>query len=89
MTETEVQEGILKVRNAAESTLWLKRTIEDIETQESSYVLSRYIGKKEKLQDVHVQTKQCFPYTYRFFFILFSARTMLQYCYNAVMTQST
>lgn len=52
MTEAEVQEGILKIPDAAKKTLWLKRTIEGIEDQDTSYALSRYIGKGRQLAEV-------------------------------------
>lgn len=45
VTETEVQEGILRVPNADQTTLWLKRNIENIEQQSSNYALSRFMGK--------------------------------------------
>lgn len=44
VTETEVSKGIVEASDSSNTCLWLKRTIEDIENKESSYVLSRYIG---------------------------------------------
>lgn len=43
VTETETEEG-LKPKEAEKHVLWLNRNIEDIEKQESSYTLSRFIG---------------------------------------------
>ena len=45
VTETEVVDGILKIKDPEKHCLWLKRNIKDIEKQESNFLLSRYIGK--------------------------------------------
>ena len=45
VTETEVEGGILKCKNPEKHCLWLKRNIQDIEKQDSNFLLSRYIGK--------------------------------------------
>ena len=44
VTENEVHEGLLKHEGAEERSIWLKRNIDDIEKQESSVILSKYIG---------------------------------------------
>ncbi|XP_060597775.1 NACHT domain- and WD repeat-containing protein 1-like [Ruditapes philippinarum] len=52
VTEKETEEG-LKPNMAKDHFLWLNRNIKDIEKQESSYALSRYIeciGPEEKVQ---------------------------------------
>jgi len=54
VTETEVQEGILKVGDVTDTTVWLRRTIEDIDQQENSYALSRYMGTSIFLQ-IHLR----------------------------------
>ncbi|XP_060587443.1 NACHT domain- and WD repeat-containing protein 1-like isoform X3 [Ruditapes philippinarum] len=43
VTETEVYGGIINADDINNTCIWLKRTIEDIETKDSSYILSRYI----------------------------------------------
>ena len=45
MTETEVREGLVDIKDQDKHCLWLKRDIDDIENQGASYQLSRYIGK--------------------------------------------
>ncbi|KAH3832819.1 hypothetical protein DPMN_106116 [Dreissena polymorpha] len=43
VTEAEVEEGLLKAEDSiARQAIWLRRNIEDIDRQESSYALSRY-----------------------------------------------
>ncbi len=44
VTEREILYGILKVPETSGKTLWFKRNIKDIEQQEKSKLLSRYIG---------------------------------------------
>ncbi|XP_052260576.1 uncharacterized protein LOC127864730 [Dreissena polymorpha] len=57
MTETEVEEGLLKAEDSiARQAIWLRRNIEDIGRQESSYELSSYDkcrGAKEKVDNAH------------------------------------
>ncbi|KAL4232336.1 hypothetical protein ACF0H5_009907 [Mactra antiquata] len=61
VTETEVQEGVLKVNNINDNKcIWLKRNIEDITQQESSYALSRFmecLGSDEKVQKARMMLK--------------------------------
>ena len=45
MTETEIRNGIVNVENPDQHCLWMKRNIDDIEDQEASRDLSRYMGK--------------------------------------------
>ncbi|KAH3785951.1 hypothetical protein DPMN_164047 [Dreissena polymorpha] len=47
VTEAEVEEGLLKAEDSiARQAIWLRRNIEDIDRQESSYALSRYTGER-------------------------------------------
>ncbi|KAH3785449.1 hypothetical protein DPMN_163539 [Dreissena polymorpha] len=47
VTETEVDEGLLKAEDSiARQAIWLRRNIEDIDCQESSYALSRFTGER-------------------------------------------
>ncbi|KAL4236659.1 hypothetical protein ACF0H5_005044 [Mactra antiquata] len=43
VTETEVYNGLLNSKDPIKQCLWLKRTIEDIEDQECSFLVSRYM----------------------------------------------
>ena len=45
VTETEIRNGIVNVENPDQHCLWMKRNIDDIEIQEASRDLSRYMGK--------------------------------------------
>ena len=45
VTETEVHFGLSAMDEPEVEGLWLRRTIEDIDQQESSYILSRYKGE--------------------------------------------
>ncbi|KAH3692060.1 hypothetical protein DPMN_194937 [Dreissena polymorpha] len=57
VTETEVEEGLLKAEDSiARQAIWLRRNIEDIDCQESSYALSRFtecLGAQEKVEKAH------------------------------------
>ncbi|KAH3785932.1 hypothetical protein DPMN_164028, partial [Dreissena polymorpha] len=57
VTETEVEEGLLKAEDSiARQAIWLRRNIEDIDRQESSYALSRYTecqGAQGKVEKAH------------------------------------
>lgn len=44
MTETEITEGLLNAQNVDEKCVWLRRKIKDIEKQDASYLLSKFIG---------------------------------------------
>ena len=45
VTETEVTDGILNIKEPEKHCLWLRRNIKDIEKQDSNFLLSRYIGE--------------------------------------------
>ena len=45
VTETEIRNGIVNVENPDQHCLWMKRNIDDIEVQEASRELSRYMGE--------------------------------------------
>ncbi|XP_053376600.1 NACHT domain- and WD repeat-containing protein 1-like [Mercenaria mercenaria] len=60
VTETETEEG-LKPKGASKHFLWLNRTIEDIEQQESSHALSRFmecLGPEEKVKRARQMLKE-------------------------------
>ncbi|XP_053395163.1 uncharacterized protein LOC123524131 isoform X2 [Mercenaria mercenaria] len=63
VTETEIFNGILKTEGSAHTSIWLKRTIEDIENQECTYQLSRYIecthnNSEEKVKKIRAMLDQ-------------------------------
>ncbi|KAH3895797.1 hypothetical protein DPMN_019963 [Dreissena polymorpha] len=59
VTETEVEEGLLKAEDfIARQAIWLRRNIEDIDRQESSWELSRYTECKFNLGAQKVERAQ-------------------------------
>ena len=55
VTETEIRNGIVNVENPDQHCLWMKRNIDDIEVQEASRDLSRYMGKLFRAFSAHLQ----------------------------------